>query len=63
MTLSPTPSPPTPLIDIQKRLPEILPITAPNGDEQKAELRELTDKIALESGAEIADLEGPAGNR
>jgi len=61
ITLSPSPLQPTPLTEIQERLPQILPITAPDGDEQKAELRELTDKIAQESWSS-SDLEGVAGD-
>lgn len=41
-----------PLVEIQERLPLLLPITAPDTLEQGAELRELTDQVVRESGGE-----------
>ena len=48
---SPPPRPES-LAEVQERLSLLLPLTAPDTDEQGAELRELTDQVARESGAD-----------
>ena len=50
--LTSPPPRPEPLAEVQERLHLLLPITAPDTDEEGAELRRLTDQVVRESGAD-----------